>query len=121
MCFVLLLVYVIGIANGPVGLVVFYEQEVKNRVIELGLTTTDRIKKTSIITVIALFVPMLVLVPYMVYGIWFCQDPRFVLKGTEDMVSDYHEYWFHIKGFFIGEALASVDCAISGLVVQFIL
>ena len=69
MCFVLLLVCVIGIANGPVGLVVFYEQEVKNRVIELGLTTIDRIKKTSIITVIALFVPMLVLVPYMVYGI----------------------------------------------------
>ena len=32
MCFVLLLVCVIGIANGPVGLVVFYEQEVKNRV-----------------------------------------------------------------------------------------
>ena len=58
MCFVLLLVCVIGIANGPVGLVVFYEQEVKNRVIELGLTTIDRIKKTSIITVIALFVPM---------------------------------------------------------------
>ena len=47
MCFVLLLVCVIGIANGPVGLVVFYEQEVKNRVIELGLTTIDRIKKTS--------------------------------------------------------------------------
>ena len=32
MCFVLLLVCVIGISNGPVGLVVFYEQEVKNRV-----------------------------------------------------------------------------------------
>ena len=47
MCFVLLLVCVIGIANGPVGLVVFYEQEVKNRAIELGLTTIDRIKKTS--------------------------------------------------------------------------
>ena len=47
MCFVLLLVCVIDIANGPVGLVVFYEQEVKNRVIELGLTTIDRIKKTS--------------------------------------------------------------------------
>ena len=47
MCFVLLIICVIGIANGPVGLVVFYEQEVKNRVIELGLTTIDRIKKTS--------------------------------------------------------------------------
>lgn len=52
--------------------------------------------------------------------IWFCHDPRYVLKGTEDMVSDYHDYWFHIKGFFIGEALALVICALAGLVVQFI-
>lgn len=69
MCFVLLIICVIGIANGPVGLVVFYEQEVKDRVVELGLTTEEKIKKTSIITMIALFVPMLVLVPFMVYGI----------------------------------------------------
>lgn len=68
-CFVLLIICVIGIANGPVGLVVFYEQEVKDRVIELGLTTKEKIKKTSIITMIALFVPMIVLVPLMVYGI----------------------------------------------------
>ena len=69
MCFVLLIICVVGIANGPVGLVVFYEQEVKDRAVELGLTTKEKIQKTSIITVIALFVPMLVLVPLMVYGI----------------------------------------------------
>ena len=69
MCFVLLLICVVGIANGPVGLVVFYEQEVKDRVVQLGLTTREKIRKTSIITMIALFVPMLVLVPLMVYGI----------------------------------------------------
>ena len=34
--------------------------------------------------------------------LWFCHDPHFVFQGTEDMVSDYHDYWFHIKGFFIG-------------------
>ena len=66
MCFVLLIICVVGIAN---GLVAFYEQEVKDRVVELGLTTKEKIQKTSIITVIALFVPMLVLVPLMVYGI----------------------------------------------------
>ncbi len=44
MSFWLLLVCVVGIAGeGPVGLVVFYEQEVKDRVIELGLTTKDKI------------------------------------------------------------------------------
>ena len=53
--------------------------------------------------------------------LWFCHDPYFVFKGTEDMVEEYHNYWFHIKGFFIGEALALVVCALAGLVVQFVL
>ena len=53
--------------------------------------------------------------------IWFCHDPYFVFKGTEDMVKEYRDYWFHIKGFFIGEALALVVCAMAGLVIQFVL
>ena len=53
--------------------------------------------------------------------IWFCHDKHFVFKGTEDMVKDYHDYWFHIKGFFIGEVLALVICAAAGLIIQFIL
>lgn len=53
--------------------------------------------------------------------IWFCYDPYFVFKGTEDMVDEYHNYWFHIKGSLIGEVLALVICAIVGLVIQFIL
>ena len=50
--------------------------------------------------------------------IWFCHDPHFVLKGTEDMVDEYHNYWFHIKGFFIGEGLAIAVCCLAGLVVS---
>lgn len=53
--------------------------------------------------------------------IWFCHDKRFVLKGTEDMTAEYHNYGFHIKGFFIGELLALIVCALAGLVVKFIL
>ena len=53
--------------------------------------------------------------------LWFCHDPHFVLKGTEDMVEDYHDYMFHIKGFFIGEALALIVCVLAALVVQFVL
>ena len=53
--------------------------------------------------------------------LWFCHDPHFVLKGTEDMESDYHDYGFHIKGFFIGETLACAVCAIAAAVVQFAL
>ena len=69
MCFILLLICVIGTANGPVGLVVFYEQEVQKRVVELGLITEEKIRRNSVITSIALFVPVLVLVPLMVYGL----------------------------------------------------
>lgn len=53
--------------------------------------------------------------------IWFCHDPQFVLKGTEDMVSDYHDYMFHFKGFLFGEGLALLVCAAAGLAVEFIL
>ena len=70
MCLVLLIVCVIGIAyDGPVGLVTFYEDDVKTRVIELGLTTEEKIRKSAIISGIAVFIPMLLLIPYMVYGI----------------------------------------------------
>ena len=69
MCFVLLLVCVIGIANGPVGLVLLYEKDVQERVVELGLTTKEKIRKNFILCSIALFVPLFVLPPLMVYGI----------------------------------------------------
>ncbi len=69
MCFLLLLVCVIGIADGPVGLVVLYEQDVQDRVVELGYTTKEKIRKNFIICCIALFLPVFTLVPYMVYGI----------------------------------------------------
>lgn len=69
MCFVLLLVCAVGIANGPVGLVVLYEDDVQKRVIELGYTTREKIKKSFVIACIALFGPVLILTPLMVYGI----------------------------------------------------
>ena len=68
MCFILLLVCAIGIANGPVGMVTLYEEDVQQRVVELGLTTKEKIKKATILSGIALFAPTLILVPLMVYG-----------------------------------------------------
>ena len=53
--------------------------------------------------------------------IWFCHDKQFVFKGTEDMVNEYHNYWFHIKGFFIGETIALIVCSIAGLIIHFML
>ena len=69
MCFVLLIVCVVGMANGPVGLVLLYEKDVQRRVVELGLIGKEKIRKNLIICSIAMFVPLFVLPPLMVYGI----------------------------------------------------
>lgn len=52
---------------------------------------------------------------------WFCQNPRFVFEGTEDMVAEYHDYWFHIKESLKGEVIALGVCTVVGLVIQFVL
>ncbi|MBR5342167.1 MAG: hypothetical protein IK151_09645 [Erysipelotrichaceae bacterium] len=52
--------------------------------------------------------------------IWFCHDPHFVLPGTEDMVEDYHDYLFHIKGGFIGELIGMAVCVLASLIVPFL-
>lgn len=69
MCFILLIYCAVGIANGPVGLVVLYEEDVQARVVELGLTTKEKIKKSFIVSCIVLFLPLVTLIPAMVYGI----------------------------------------------------
>jgi hypothetical protein len=67
MSFWLLLVCVVGISNGPVGLVVFFETEVVDRVIELKLTTKEKVKKSAVTTSLVLFIPVLIVVPILVY------------------------------------------------------
>ncbi len=69
MCLFLLLFCVIGIANGPVGLVVLYEQDVQDRVVELGLTTRARIKRSLVISFAVLYLPYIFVVPALVYGL----------------------------------------------------
>ena len=48
--------------------------------------------------------------------IWFCHDKHFVIPGTEDMVSAYHDYWFHIKGGLIGMVLAIPAALVAGVI-----
>lgn len=52
---------------------------------------------------------------------WFCQNPKFVLKGTEDMTKEYHNDWFHIKESLKGEVIALIVCTLVGLIIQYIL
>lgn len=66
MCFILLIICVIGIANGPEKFTVFYEKNVQDKVIELGYTTKEQIKKQTVITTLAMYIPCFILVPIMV-------------------------------------------------------
>ena len=49
--------------------------------------------------------------------LWFCHSKQFIIKGTEDMVDEYHNYWFHIKGSIIGEIIGLFVCLIVGAIV----
>ena len=53
--------------------------------------------------------------------IWFCHDKYFVIKGTEDMTDEYHNYFFHFRGFLIGEGLALIICFLAGIIIHFLL
>ena len=68
MCFALLIICVVGIANGPAGMVFFYEKEVQEKTIELA------INKRKMTTYTALLVPQLLFVPLMVYLVNGAQD-----------------------------------------------
>lgn len=110
MSFLLLIVCVIGIANGPVGLVVLYEKDVQDRVVELGYTTEEKIRKSFIITSIALFAPILFLVPIMVYyingevgfwnGFWQMTIILWIMGLFDRLFIDW--YWVgHTKAWII--------------------
>ena len=65
--FVLLLVCVINIRNGAVGGVHYYEQPVKDRVVELGLITENEIKRNYIVSGLVLMFFLIVAAPLMVF------------------------------------------------------
>ena len=67
MAFWLLLICVVGISNGPVGMVFFYEKDVQERVVELKLTTPEKIKKGMVLSGIAMWTADLFVVPIVVY------------------------------------------------------
>ncbi len=69
MCLIILTVCVVGISfDGPVGLVTFYEPEVQERVVAMGLITKEKIRRNAAIAGIAVLTPLALLIPCLVYG-----------------------------------------------------
>ena len=67
LAFWLLLICVVCMAKGPAAMAAFYEKDVQQRVVELGLGTEEQVKKESLIAVLAMLVPVLFAVPAVVY------------------------------------------------------
>ena len=63
----LLLVCAVNIRNGAVGGVHYYEQPVKDRVVELGLITEKEIKRNKVVSGLVLILALIVAAPLMVF------------------------------------------------------
>lgn len=49
---------------------------------------------------------------------WFCHSKKVRIPGTEDMIEDYQDYWFHIKASLVGMLLGLPTCLIAGVICQ---
>ena len=65
--FVLLLICVVNISNGPVGGVHYYEPSVQKRVVEMGLITEKEIKCNLSVSSASFFVIMVAVCPLLVF------------------------------------------------------
>ena len=68
-CLVVLLSCVIGIANGPVNMVFFYDKQVQDRVVENGLISKEKIRKSYNRFKLFGVLPYFVFVVASVYGL----------------------------------------------------
>ena len=90
--FVLLMVCVMNIRNSPVGGVHWYEKNVQDRVVELGLITKEQIKKNMLLSFIPFMIVLLILAPMMV----------FFINGAENFLEGFVQLtvMFEICGIF---------------------
>ena len=108
--FLLYLICAIGIRNGAVGMVHLYDQKVQERVIELGLTTAEAIRKRSVLFRSLCLPGYLIYVLICVYvingargffaGFWQGFVILFIMNLIDRFLID--EYWVgHTKAWII--------------------
>ena len=108
--FLLYLICAFGIRKGAVGMVHLYDQKVQERVVVLGLTTAEKIRKRSTLCR-SLCLPMyLIYVLLCVYvmngarGFWPCFWQSFVILSIMNLIDRFliDEYWVgHTKAWII--------------------
>ena len=96
LCFVLLLVCVLNIRNGPVGGVHYYEPPVRQRVVDLGLITEAQIRRNRLWSGLALLGAILALAPLMVFGV---NGARRFGEGFAQLSAQYIVCWAFDRAF----------------------
>ena len=65
--FTLLMICTLSIKNGPVGGAHYYEKDLQDRVVEMGLITEEEIKRNNTLYAIPFFIMMMIVCPVMVF------------------------------------------------------
>ena len=108
--FLLYLVCAIGIRNGAVGMVHLYDQKVQERVVQLGLSTADEIRKRSVLFRSLCLPGYLIYVLICVYvingarGFWPGFWQGFVILSIMNLIDRFliDDYWVgHTKAWVI--------------------
>ena len=108
--FLLYLICAIGIRNGAVGMVHLYDQTVQARVVALGLTTAEEIRKRSVLFRSLCLPGYLIYVLICVYaingarGFWPGFWQGFVILSIMNLIDRFliDEYWVgHTKAWII--------------------
>ena len=108
--FLLYLICAIGIRNGAVGMVHLYDQKVQERVVQLGLTTAEAIRKRSVLFRNLCLPGYLIYVLLCVYaingarGFWPGFWQGFVILSIMNLIDRFliDDYWVgHTKAWII--------------------
>ena len=108
--FLLYLICAIGIRNGAVGMVHLYDQKVQERVVALGLTTAEEIRKRSVLFRSLCLPGYLIYVLLCVYaingalGFWPGFWQGFVILSVMNLIDRFliDDYWVgHTKAWII--------------------
>ena len=121
--------FVFLMSRDPIKTVFNYPPTIIERCDKLGLVDASNkpggvvfyMKKLTAMAIFGVLLGLLVryvngCTTFVLDCIWFCHDKHFVIPGTEDMVKDYHDYWFHIKGALIGMLLGIPAALVAGLI-----
>ena len=103
----LMMICAIGIRNGAVGMVHLYHQDVKNRCVELGLTTHEKIRRNSKRFKVICISGYMLYILVCVYGINGARDfcsgfwQMFVILSVMNVMDR-----FLVDGFWVGHTTA---------------